>query len=211
MIASGIIDEKGKYKTLLLIPGLDRPSMYHGEILIASRSNSELRQFLNTEGLIRSTKEKVILDPKLIIGTYGYAITGHKSQGSQWSKVFVNQNYVAPTWNGARWYYTAITRAANDVIVMANANQTKISADQINAKLEADQRAQATSAANVAIKSAVNMSNPDYATLNNFYNTLALTQKEKLGTLDALYNEYRELPYESSVDEFIDNIKRCKL
>jgi energy-coupling factor transporter ATP-binding protein EcfA2 len=211
MIASGIIDEKGKYRTLLLIPGLDRPSMYHGEILMASRTNSDLRQFLNSEGLIRSTKEKVILDAKLIIGTYGYAITGHKSQGSQWDKVFVNQNYTAPTWNAARWYYTAITRAANDVVVMANANQTKIAADQVNAKLEADQKAQENSAENIAIKSAVNMSNPDYVTLNNFYNTLALTQKQKLGTLDALYNEYRELPYESSVDEFIDNIKRCKL
>ena len=49
--------------------------------------------------------------------TYGYAITCHKSQGSEWSKVFVFDEWMPPqVWNMARWRYTAITRAAKELI-----------------------------------------------------------------------------------------------
>lgn len=45
---------------------------------------------------------------------YGYALTVHKAQGSQWPSVFVFQD----SFHGnRRWLYTAITRAAERVIV----------------------------------------------------------------------------------------------
>lgn len=46
---------------------------------------------------------------------YGYAITGHKSQGSQWNDVIVfDESYCfRKDWN--RWAYTAATRAANQL------------------------------------------------------------------------------------------------
>jgi exodeoxyribonuclease-5 len=49
---------------------------------------------------------------------YGYAITCHKSQGSQWGSVLVvdeSEVFRADRW---RWLYTAITRAADRVTVV---------------------------------------------------------------------------------------------
>lgn len=42
---------------------------------------------------------------------YAYAITGHKSQGSEWDNVGVYREYIKQ-WDMKRWDYTAITRAA---------------------------------------------------------------------------------------------------
>lgn len=48
---------------------------------------------------------------------FGYAITCHKSQGSQWDKVFIYNENWAFRENAARWLYTAITRAAKSVVI----------------------------------------------------------------------------------------------
>lgn len=45
---------------------------------------------------------------------YAYAVTCHKSQGGQWSDVYVDMGYVPPEAQGLdfyRWLYTSITRA----------------------------------------------------------------------------------------------------
>lgn len=42
---------------------------------------------------------------------FGYAMTVHKAQGSEWPRVAVLEQ-IAPTWNAARWRYTAATRAS---------------------------------------------------------------------------------------------------
>lgn len=50
--------------------------------------------------------------------TYGYALTVHKSQGSQWNNVMVfDQSSVFKEHSG-RWLYTAVTRAAEAVTVV---------------------------------------------------------------------------------------------
>lgn len=49
--------------------------------------------------------------------TYGYAITCHKSQGSEWPRVFVWDEWFPPqVWDMKRWRYTAITRASQELI-----------------------------------------------------------------------------------------------
>jgi len=48
------------------------------------------------------------------IADYGYAITCHKSQGSEWDKVLVIDEQ-CPLWDAKRWRYTAITRAAKEL------------------------------------------------------------------------------------------------
>ncbi|MGJ8605369.1 MAG: ATP-dependent DNA helicase [Marivita sp.] len=48
---------------------------------------------------------------------FGYAITCHKAQGSQWNNVLVIDQSVIMRENANAWLYTAITRAANSVIV----------------------------------------------------------------------------------------------
>ncbi len=45
---------------------------------------------------------------------YAYAVTCHKAQGGQWSRVFLDQGYAPPeilSINYLRWLYTALTRA----------------------------------------------------------------------------------------------------
>lgn len=47
---------------------------------------------------------------------YAYAVTCHKAQGGQWSRVFVDQGFVTPdmlTVNYLRWLYTAFTRTTD--------------------------------------------------------------------------------------------------
>jgi predicted NAD-dependent protein-ADP-ribosyltransferase YbiA (DUF1768 family) len=118
-------------------PDLDKPSLYHSQILKAIRdSNPALYSALdNDQDIIVNRKGVAKLSKAITITTYGYAVTAHKSQGSQWEKVFVNQNYNAPTWNAARWYYTAITRAANQVVVLPTENNVKLTPFDMENKL----------------------------------------------------------------------------
>lgn len=50
--------------------------------------------------------------------TYGYAITCHKSQGSQWDNVCVFNESSAFGQDRARWLYTAVTRAAEHLTLV---------------------------------------------------------------------------------------------
>lgn len=50
--------------------------------------------------------------------TYGYALTCHKSQGSQWNNVFIFDESAAFREDRSRWLYTAVTRAAERVTVV---------------------------------------------------------------------------------------------
>lgn len=69
-------------------------------------------------------KEKYILNkrfPWLIPKefTYGYAITVHKSQGSEWDKVLVmEERFPFDREEHARWLYTAVTRASEKLILV---------------------------------------------------------------------------------------------
>lgn len=52
---------------------------------------------------------------------YAYAVTCHKSQGGQWSRVFIDQGYVPEDQKGKdyfRWLYTAITRGTEKVYLV---------------------------------------------------------------------------------------------
>ncbi len=52
---------------------------------------------------------------------FAYALTTHKSQGGQWSAVFVDQGYLPEEQVNnefIRWLYTAITRATDEVFLM---------------------------------------------------------------------------------------------
>lgn len=53
----------------------------------------------------------------LVVADFAYMITCHKSQGSEWDKVLVWDEYMPPNiWDMKRWRYTAITRAAKQLI-----------------------------------------------------------------------------------------------
>ncbi len=58
------------------------------------------------------------LSGEVNIVTFGYAITCHKSQGSQWDSVYVAEaNTMGEKREQARWLYTAVTRAAKKLVV----------------------------------------------------------------------------------------------
>jgi hypothetical protein len=132
---ANVLTEEEKIINLIFFPASTKPSIYHGEILkLAKEQNPDLYAFLdNYTFTTRKGVEK--LSPELVIGTYGYAITGHKSQGSQWKKVYVTQSFNAPNWNPARWYYTAITRASDKAIVLPSSYNKPITNEEINSKL----------------------------------------------------------------------------
>jgi energy-coupling factor transporter ATP-binding protein EcfA2 len=137
MYLSYVVLENGKEVKVMHFPQLDRPSLHHGQILQAMReSNRELFENLDNGSDIIYTKKGSKLSPAIVISTYGYAVTAHKSQGSQWSKVFVNQNYSAPTWNPARWFYTAVTRSSKDVIILPTSVNQRINPMDMNARID---------------------------------------------------------------------------
>jgi len=51
---------------------------------------------------------------------YGYALTTHKAQGSQWGSVFIFDESWVFRASARQWLYTAITRAAERVVVCRN-------------------------------------------------------------------------------------------
>jgi exodeoxyribonuclease-5 len=55
----------------------------------------------------------------LVETSWGYAITCHKSQGSQWENVIVYDDRLSRTADDrARWLYTAITRAERGLVLL---------------------------------------------------------------------------------------------
>ena len=52
---------------------------------------------------------------------YGYAITGHKAQGSEWNKVLVvEESFPFNKEEHARWLYTCVTRASDKLVLVRN-------------------------------------------------------------------------------------------
>jgi exodeoxyribonuclease-5 len=51
---------------------------------------------------------------KYVLADYGYCLTVHKSQGSEWDSVLVIDEQ-CEYWSASRWRYTAITRAAKEL------------------------------------------------------------------------------------------------
>lgn len=67
-------------------------------------------------------KDTIITDSyfNAVLIKFGYSITCHKAQGSEWSDVFVDCSYTQSqlSKNYFRWLYTAITRASNTLYVL---------------------------------------------------------------------------------------------
>ena len=53
---------------------------------------------------------------------YAYAVTCHKAQGGQWSRVFLDQGFITPDMadiNYLRWLYTAFTRTTERLYLIS--------------------------------------------------------------------------------------------
>jgi exodeoxyribonuclease-5 len=76
----------------------------------------DLEELVGSDNVVFDDSGKYYsLSKAVTICTYGYALTVHKSQGSQWDTVFVQRpNYVQKC-DAARWLYTAVTRAVSNL------------------------------------------------------------------------------------------------
>jgi exodeoxyribonuclease-5 len=54
-------------------------------------------------------------DKKTCLFDFGYCLTAHKAQGSEWSSVVVLEE-VAKIWDARRWRYTVATRAKERLV-----------------------------------------------------------------------------------------------
>lgn len=204
-----IKNDEGDQVKVILVPQFDKASLYHSQLLEAiSDSNKELYNSLDDDADILRTRRGEKLNPAIVIATYGYSVTAHKSQGSQWEKVFVNQNYVAPSWNAARWYYTAITRSAKDVIVLSGQNNVKISPEEITKKIDDIVTPEVIYEDDEAFENSLEITN--FEKVSEFYNSLSSVDKAKLGSLEKLKEKFDSIPFTFSEEDFIDNLK-CKL
>lgn len=94
------------------------PTLYHGSVENVIGEDGEHFVFMSQDDKTGRWR----LPHSVLICTYGYVITAHKSQGSQWERVYVAENRPAfpgdkkPT-EPAQWLYTAITRAEKKVIL----------------------------------------------------------------------------------------------
>ena len=65
------------------------------------------------------SRDKTLRGTEPIEFNYGYAITCHKSQGSEWNKVLIiEEKYPFSKEEHARWLYTACTRSASKLVLV---------------------------------------------------------------------------------------------
>lgn len=99
---------KDDWRKVVVLPDGEKPSLYHAQFLSPDKF---FPPGWYAKNRIRGRDE---LLKEVSIATYGYALTAHKSQGSQWRKVFVRQDAFR---DNARWLYTAVTRATGQLIL----------------------------------------------------------------------------------------------
>ena len=94
--------------------------------LTREQQETLFRQVWNDYPEIRSKQDrfkKIREDPyyNALQIKYAYAVTCHKAQGGQWSRVFIDQGYVTEDMLSPdyfRWLYTALTRATERVYLI---------------------------------------------------------------------------------------------
>lgn len=112
-------EEDGYTRKIILVPDFQgasiAPQKLRGIKYWLDKDAPEfLRKFVARYG------KKLGLASDVTICTYGYAITAHKSQGSQWEEVYITgtSKLFGEQLTNARWLYTAVTRAENKVHIL---------------------------------------------------------------------------------------------
>lgn len=87
----------------------------------------DYNSILNGQKSLTGQQEYKLLHSKIFEGdipiefAYGYAITCHRAQGSQWNNVLVvEERFPFDAIEHARWVYTACTRAASKLVLIKN-------------------------------------------------------------------------------------------
>lgn len=81
--------------------------------------------------------KKEFISKEVNLVTFGYVLTAHKSQGSQWDRVYIAERQsgsFAGDVDQARWFYTAVTRAAKDIVLFQALCRNGVTWEQIHAE-----------------------------------------------------------------------------
>lgn len=100
-------------KKTFLIPDLDLPSLHASQLM----TNTQLKFNSKITEVNKYSKKRQWLD-HISISTYGYATSVHKSQGNEWTHVYIDCGWLSNNWNKCRWLYTAITRAKKKIEII---------------------------------------------------------------------------------------------
>ena len=95
--------------TIMYVDNYDKPSLYTAQLY-----ELPLPEKISLFG-IKNIEEKYFISKDVVICTLGYAISTHKSQGSQFENVYIDFDFCSPKWDPRRWLYTAVTRATKEV------------------------------------------------------------------------------------------------
>lgn len=109
---------KQKFEVPILIADISVGNDYYTRIPIDYKALTTGEKTLSPqeEYQIRKFKDNPDLPVEF---NYGYSITGHKAQGSQWSKVLaLEENFPFDREEHARWLYTVVTRAAEKLTLI---------------------------------------------------------------------------------------------
>jgi len=87
-----------------------------------SESTPLKNEFLSWKSIFEMNYHETLKEPEFLKGTqkfdFGYALTCHKAQGSEWDTVTViDESYIFKE-NSHKWLYTALTRAQNKLIII---------------------------------------------------------------------------------------------
>lgn len=92
-------------------------------IVVPSYDSASLSSVENVGGenawLFKQFNGYCATEYNIVFATYAYAITGHKSQGSQWDHVYVDEAWCGHE-DKDRWFYTVVTRAVKKLVVTKN-------------------------------------------------------------------------------------------
>ena len=89
------------------------------DVIVDYQALKEGKPFLTSEEAYKIWKNQLARPLEPVEFNYGYAITGHKAQGSQWNKVLVfEEHFPFDKEEHARWLYTAATRASERLVLV---------------------------------------------------------------------------------------------
>ena len=105
LIQAGFTTDDGHFYSAI---EMDKHMVEHGEPFLDWRESYSLGKLRNRIGDII---------PRQFV--YGYAITCHKAQGSEWDKILVvEENFPFDKKEHARWLYTAVSRSSKKCILI---------------------------------------------------------------------------------------------
>ena len=89
------------------------------EVVMDYQALKEGKPFLTSEQAYQIYRRPDLKSLEPVEFNYGYAITGHRAQGSEWDKVLVfEEKFPFDKEEHARWLYTAATRASERLVLV---------------------------------------------------------------------------------------------